>query len=101
MLAELAARIGRLKDAETLLRRALEIAPGFTPARTNLAMVLGRLGRPAEALALLDEIFATSRKARALNLQAATLARLGDFEQAIELYEQVLEASARTSRACC
>ena len=32
MLAELAARIGRLRDSETLLRRALEIAPGFTPA---------------------------------------------------------------------
>ena len=31
MLAELAARIGRLKDSETLLRRALEIAPNFTP----------------------------------------------------------------------
>ena len=47
MLAELAARIGRLQDSETLLRRALEIAPDFTPARANLAMVLGRLGRPA------------------------------------------------------
>src|SRR6476661_3208150 len=57
MLAELAARIGRLKDSETLLRRAIEIAPGFTPAQTNLAMVLGRLGRPAEALAILDDVF--------------------------------------------
>jgi len=46
MLAELAARIGRLKDSETLLRRALEIDPNFTAARANLAMVLGRLGRP-------------------------------------------------------
>ena len=58
MLAELAARIGRLEDAENLLRRAVEIAPGFTAARANLALVLGRMGRPAEALELLDEIFA-------------------------------------------
>jgi Tfp pilus assembly protein PilF len=29
LMAELAARIGRLKDSETLLRRALELAPGF------------------------------------------------------------------------
>ena len=50
MLAELAARIGRLKDSETLLRRALEINPNFNAARVNLAMVLGRLGRAAEAL---------------------------------------------------
>ena len=57
MLAELAARLGRLKDSETLLRRALEINPNFTAARINLAMVLGRLGRAAEALELLDDIF--------------------------------------------
>src|SRR5687767_10145274 len=28
LMAELAARIGRIKDAETLLRRVLELAPG-------------------------------------------------------------------------
>jgi hypothetical protein len=38
MLAEVAARIGRLKDSEKLLRRALEIAPAFT--------VLGGANRP-------------------------------------------------------
>src|SRR5215216_391151 len=57
MLAELAARIGRLKDSEALLRRALDIAPDFTAARANLALVLGRTGRPAEALQLLDAVF--------------------------------------------
>src|SRR5216117_3670296 len=58
MLAELAARIGRWRDAENLLRRAVEIAPGWAAAKANLALVLGRMGRPAEALALLDDIFA-------------------------------------------
>jgi tetratricopeptide (TPR) repeat protein len=92
MLAELAARIGRLKDSETLLRRALEIAPNFNPARANLAMVLGRLGRPSEALELLDELYEAEPEAIAhLNLKAATLGRLGDFEDAIGLYEQVIE----------
>ena len=92
MLAELAARIGRLKDSETLLRRAIEIAPGFTAARANLALVLGRTGRPAEALELLDEVFAAEPEAIGhMNLKAATLARLGDFDEAIGLYEQVIE----------
>jgi tetratricopeptide (TPR) repeat protein len=92
MLAELAARIGRLKDSEVLLRRALEIAPNFNPARANLAMVLGRLGRPAEALALLDELFRDEPEALGhVNLKAATLGRLGEFDQAIKLYEQVIE----------
>ena len=38
VLAELAGRIGRYKDAENLLRRAVELSPGFTAARANLAI---------------------------------------------------------------
>lgn len=99
MLAELAARIGRLRDSETLLRRALAIAPGFTAARANLAVVLGRLGRPAEALALLDELFRAEPEAIGhLNLKAATLGRLGDFEEAIEIYAGVIERAPRQPR---
>ena len=99
MLAELAARLGRLKDSETLLRRAVEIAPDFTPARTNLAIVLGRLGRPAEALELLEVIFEQDSDGLGnLNLKAATLGRLGDFDQALELYQRVLERAPRQPR---
>ena len=61
-------------------------------ARANLALVLGRMGRPAEALELLDDIFAREPEDIGhWNLKAATLGRLGDFEEAIELYEGVLE----------
>ncbi len=99
MLAELAARIGRWADAEHLLRRAVEIAPGFTAARANLALVLGRMGRPAEALSLLDRLFAEDGDNLGhFNLKAATLGKLGDFEAAIGLYEQVLERSPRQAR---
>ena len=94
MLAELAARIGRWRDAENLLRRAVELAPSWTAAKANLALVLGRMGRPAEALELLDDIFEEEPEdAGHWNLKAATLGRLGDFEQAISLYEGVLERS--------
>jgi len=100
MLAELAARIGRLKDSEVLLRRALEINPNFNAARVNLAMVLGRLGRAAEALPLLDEIFAAEPdRPGNLSLHAATLARLGDFEQALELYEEIIAKTPKQPRA--
>ena len=99
MLAELAARLGRLKDSERLLRRALEIDPNFTAARANLAMVLGRLGRPMEALELLDAIFeAEPDRVGHLNLKAATLGRLGDFEQALELYRHVLQKAPNQPR---
>lgn len=91
MLAELAGRIGRNRDAEALLRRALEIAPGFTAARANLAIVLYRLNRPVEALAELDALLAAEPDhVGHANLKAATLGRLGSFEAAIPLYEAVL-----------
>ncbi len=99
MLAELAARIGRMKDAENLLRRAVELAPGWTAAKANLALVVGRMGRPADALALLDDIFADEPEELShWNLKAATLGRLGQFEEGIDLYEHVLAKSPGQSR---
>lgn len=96
MLAELASRIGRWKDAEHLLRRAVELAPGWTSARANLAIFLGRMGRPAEAMELLDDILAEEPDwIGHWNLKAATHARLGDFEEAIKLYKSVLDQTPR------
>ncbi len=99
MLAELAARLGRWRDAENLLRRAVELAPEWAAAKANLALVLGRMGRPAEAMELLDDVFALEPEDLGhWNLKAATLGRLGDFEQAIDLYEKVLEKSTHQPR---
>ena len=99
MLAELAWRIGRLNDAEHLLRRAIDIAPGFTAARAQLALVLGRMGRPAEALPLLDQLFEQDDEDIGhVNLKAATVARLGDFDKAIELYEGILAQTPNQPR---
>lgn len=100
MLAELAGRIGRWRESENLLRRAVELAPGWTTARANLAIVLGRMGRPAEAMELLDDIIAEEPDSVGhWNLKAATLARLGDFEEAIKLYENVLRRASRQPKA--
>jgi predicted Zn-dependent protease len=91
MLAEVAARLGRNEDAEALLARCLELAPGFTEARYNHATVLYRLTRAEEALAALEPLLAAnSRHAGYRNLKAAVLGRLGDYAGAIALYEGVL-----------
>src|SRR4029453_2627818 len=96
MLAELAWRVGRMQDAEHLLRRGVEIAPGFTAARAQLGLVLGRMGRPAEALPLLDVLFeGDGEQLGHVNLKAATGARLGDFDEAIALYKSVLARSPK------
>lgn len=92
MFAELAGRIGRYRDAESLLRRALDLSPSFTPARANLALVLYRQNRATEAIAELDRVIAEEPENPGhANLQAAALGRLGDFAEAIALYEQVLQ----------
>ncbi len=92
MLAEVAARIGRYGDAETLLERSVELAPSFAAARHNLAIVRMRLNKAKEAL---DEVEVLLR-AEPQNpgyriLQSAALVRVGDYERAIRNYETLLE----------
>jgi tetratricopeptide (TPR) repeat protein len=96
MLAELAGRLGRNGDAEKLLRRALELAPAFTAARANLATVLHRQNRTNDALAELDRLRRDDPDNPGhANLRAAVLGRVGEFDEAITLYEQVLAKADR------
>jgi tetratricopeptide (TPR) repeat protein len=91
MLAEVAARIGRFADAETLLRRCLELAPSFTPARHNYALALLRQGKTAEALTQVDRLLqGEPHDPGYRNLKAAVLSQIGDYKETIALYEGVL-----------
>ncbi len=94
MLAELAGRIGRYKDAENLLRRALELRPEFCAARANLATCLYKQNRPAEAIAELDLVMIDDpENVGHSNLKAAALGKIGGFDEAIALYHEVLKAA--------
>ena len=96
MMAELAARVGRLVDSENLLRRALELAPGFAAARANLATVLYRQNRAAEAIAELERIERDGAgHIGHASLKAAAYGRIGGHEEALGLYRQVLDARPR------
>lgn len=53
-LAVLAAAKGDVATAEAELRTALRLAPDFTPARQNLAVLLAQQGRRDEAQRILD-----------------------------------------------
>jgi tetratricopeptide (TPR) repeat protein len=93
MLAELAGRIGRYPDAENLLRRALDLSPGFTAARSNLATLLYRQGKSADAIAELNQLAAQEPDHLGnANLKAAAHGRIGDYDEAIALYEVILAA---------
>jgi tetratricopeptide (TPR) repeat protein len=96
MMAEVAGRIGRYKDAETLLRRAIVLSPGFLAARSNLATVLYRQHRVKDALAELDLLldYEPDDIGNA-NLKAAALGQVGNYEEAIKLYEHVLRRASK------
>ncbi len=93
MMAELAARIGRLVDSENLLRRALELAPGFTAARANLATILYKQNKAADAIAELERIEQEgAANLGHTSLKAAALGRIGGHDEALALYRQLLDA---------
>jgi tetratricopeptide (TPR) repeat protein len=91
MLAEVAARIGRTHDAENLLKRCVELAPGFRIARQNYAMVLHRQNKWSEALQEVDHLMVDEPANPGLrNLKAAVLNRIGEYQASIDLYRAVL-----------
>ena len=92
MLGETGSRLGRYEDAENLLARCLELAPGFSEARANYAGVLYRANKPAEAVAQGEILLKQNpRHPGYRNLMAAALARLGESERALAMYESVLK----------
>ena len=99
MLAEVGARLGRYGDAELLLTRAIELAPSFAPARHNLAQVLLRQGKILQSLREIETLRrAEGDNPQYRNLQAAALARLGDYEGALAMYADVIREQPREPR---
>ena len=91
MMAELLGRLGRYRESERLLARALVLAPDFDAARFNYALILHRQSKSEAALTEIDRLLAaTPGHPGYRNLKAAMLARLGDYAGAIALYESLL-----------
>ncbi|MHA6203767.1 sulfotransferase [Dyella soli] len=96
MLAEVAARLGRLEDAQHLLARCLELAPSFHAARQNYALVLHRGNQPERALVEIEQLLAIEPDNLGhLNLKAAVLCRIGDYEPAIGIYGKLVARDPR------
>jgi tetratricopeptide (TPR) repeat protein len=95
MLAEIGARLRRYEDAEALLSRALELAPGFSAARTNYAAILYRHNKPQEALEQLDVLLKDDPKSIGTRaLKAAALGQLGEYDGASAIYEKLVQSGA-------
>ncbi len=91
MLAETGTRLGRYEDAEKLLARCLDLAPGFQAARHNYAVVLFRQNKAAEAIPHIESLLAQApRDPNFRALLAACLAMVAEYAKAIAVYEAVL-----------
>ena len=100
MLAEVAARLGRYVDAETLLARCLALAPNFTVARHNYALVLHRQNKSPEAIAQIEMLLRQDPKNPTYRtLKGAALGQIGEYAQAIACYEDVLKNFPNQPRA--
>ena len=99
MMAELAGRLGRYRDAEKLLARALEVAPDFHAARANYATVLHRQSKFVAALAEVERLRAAEpHDLGHLALKAAVLVRTGGYDEAIAAYRIILDRHPEQAR---
>jgi tetratricopeptide (TPR) repeat protein len=100
MLAEVAVRVGRNDDAQKLLERCLELAPGFTAARHNYALVLHRSNNAAAALEqVLRLLAADPRNPSFRNLHAVILSHIGEYERSLAIYEELLREYPANAKA--
>ncbi len=91
MLAETGTRLGRYGDAEALLTQCLALSPSFSGARYNLAIVLYRQQKAAEAIAQVEPLLVDdAQEPNYRNLLAACCGLVGEYQRAIALYEGVL-----------
>ena len=99
MLAEVAARLGRHRDAEALLARCLELAPSFAEARAQYASILGLLNCPMQALEQIDRLLGNDpSNPHYRSLKAATLVTIGEYQQACDLYARLLAEYPQQSK---
>ncbi|WP_293764125.1 sulfotransferase [uncultured Paraglaciecola sp.] len=104
LLAEIAIKLGVFGDAEHLLVRCLGLAPDYHLARLNYAHVLNKQEKSQQALLEIATLEKHQPNVPPQQiLKAAILVRLGQFEDAIALYDSLIarlpeQANLYTSR---
>ena len=99
MLAEVAVRVGRDSDAEKLLSRCLSLAPKFSGARYNFAVLMHRMNKPAEALAQVEALLLEDPERPSYrNLIAVILSRIGEYERSSNYYRALVSDYSDNSK---
>lgn len=92
LLGEIYWRRGDISDALTLVEQAVDLAPGFDMARDFLVRLLLQSGKLPEAMRHADILSHSpvGNPGHAL-LRASVLVRLGDQQQASDIYRRLLD----------
>jgi tetratricopeptide (TPR) repeat protein len=99
LMAMLALKLGRHEDALRLLTRALELAPGYAPAREMRARTLQRMNRFVPALADTERLLADDGDNPSLAmLRSALLVRLGRQDEAARVYARTLATNPDSAK---
>jgi tetratricopeptide (TPR) repeat protein len=96
LLAKIGIKLEVLDDAELLLEGVLRLAPDYTAARYDYALVLLQRHKHAQALEQLERLLKSEPDSRAYRISRATAyVGLGQHERAIEMYRAVLAESPK------
>lgn len=97
-MAEIYFLFGDYKNAEKHYKKALEINENFTPSLGNLGLLYLEKGEYKKALAIfkkyLEKVPDDNLKANAYSLLAYTYWRMGEYDRAIDYYQQSLKINA-------
>jgi tetratricopeptide (TPR) repeat protein len=92
MLADVAERLGRMDEAESLLAGCLQLAPSYFRARYNHTVMLLRQNQAQRALEESDRMLADDPKnVDCRKLRAAILVRLLEYDESIRICEELLD----------
>ena len=93
LIAKLAQLLDFDSESEALLRLAIEFDPNFSAARVALARMLDKRHRPLEACEELEPVLAQEpNNLIAKALKAAAVSRAGEYDKAIEIYEEMIQS---------
>ena len=96
LMAEALGRLGRHRDAATLLEHALSLEPAHQGARFSYANALFQQQKAVEAVAALEPLLAKHPAEPVyLNVLAGCLSLLGDLDRVVAIYETLLTAYPR------
>ncbi|MFT5571614.1 MAG: tetratricopeptide (TPR) repeat protein [Cryomorphaceae bacterium] len=99
MLAEVAVRVGENEIAENLLLRCLELAPSFSSARYNYAVLLHRRNSSEDALVEIEQLLEIEPRSPSYrNLCAVILSRVGEYQRSSQIYHELLSEYPANSK---